>query len=726
MGNLRLAIGATAIACIPFAAAANPIIAFLLPASLGPLTAASVVISQIISTVALIALDRILAPRQRSNSATISDARVNVRLDTAPRWQAAGTATVGGSAGVFGEKDDAGNLWYIVAHADAELTGTPSYYLDDVLVTLSDGSGGYTTGDVLTDAFCLTTDGKQYDGTGTRVAVFRVYTVTPSSAALYGAKPAAFTAAFPSLPADFLLAGVTYTIIRCAALDPARYRVAMHWRGALGLGEPSVVILGNFNRMYDPRNVVHNINDSTTWTAGNGNPAIIWGWFRTTRYGRNRPMTEVNWTNVATQANICDTTVLNRLGAPVPLYRFGGAWPDNKLRFECEKDILECADAFVAYDSAGLAYPVVGYYAAPTLTFSAARDIMAAQTQITDDGEVAVDGVVVNYLEPSLNYTKQPCAPWKNANWYTGSAAANYYTVDVLGCQNHNQAVRLAKAIGLRMGATQRATFGTSIKGILVTSERSITLDYDATFQGVYEVVTPVDTDPSGIACSFGVVPLSLDKWYLNGGEEGAPPQATPALGLTDPLTAPAGVVLTTSGLQIKAAFTAPARSDVVFAFRYRVASSSTGYQYFIVNMTASEGYSPAVVNGTIYEVSYRTEGPNGRATAWSSVTNVTVQSNPTAPAALTAASATGGVGAATVNFTTANDANQYAVAVYRNTVNVFGSATLVHTVYVGPNSATYDTNTGLSAGTYYFWAVPLNNSNVAGATSGGYSATVT
>jgi hypothetical protein len=295
---------------------------------------------------------------------------------------------------------------------------------------------------------------------------------------------------------------------------------------------------------------------------------------------------------------------------------------------------MEAADAIGCYDDAGLWYPKVGYYVAPTLTFSAARDIISAQTQITDDGETSVDGVVVYYIDPTLNYTRQPCAPWQNPAWFDAGAVPNYHTEEILTCQNHNQAVRLAKAIGTRIAATQRASLATTIKGVLAANERAIELDYDAQFTGPHEIITPVEQDASGVACSFAVVPLATDKWTLGPGEEGEPPVATPALGLT----------------------------------------------------------------------------PNDL--------NV--------PGDLVSASAAGGVGEATVYFITANDANQYAVTIWRGATNVFSAATLVHTVYALANVNSYATETGLAAGTWYYFAVPQNRAANAGTVSGPFTVTVT
>jgi hypothetical protein len=620
----------------PSAAGAAPITALLVSVGAGAALAGA--LTNVVIAVAVNALASVFVKKPGQNTPkapSVADARVNVRLETADRWQLGGTIAAGGAVGVFAEFDNSGRLWYIVAHGDAELTGNPSYLLDDIPVTLSDGTDGFTAGDVLTNEFCLE-DGvwSQYEGTGTKYPVYRIYTVTPDANDAYGALPSAFTSAFTSLPADFRLAGVCYTIVRCKSVKPEHRYTAFHWRGALGLGEPSVVLVGNFGRMYDPREPGHDVNDQSTWTATDGNAAIVAANFRIAKYGRNRPVTEVAWDQVAIQADICDQTVLDLNGVSTPLYRAAYAFPDSKPRSECEREILAAADAISCYDDAGKWYPKVGYYAAPTLEISANRDVLSMQTQITDDGETAVDGVVVYYLDPSLNYTRQPCAPWTNPEWFDAAAIPNYHYDDILTCTSHNQAVRLAKAIGLRIAAAKRASLITTIKGVLATNERAVDLDIDSDFSGPFEIVSRVEQDPSGMACSFAVVPMPTDKWYLNPGEEGEPPVATPALGLT--------------------------------------------------------------------------------------------KTDPNLPSALTSVATSGGAGTATIYFTTANDFNQFSVTIWRGATTTFSAATLVETVAVLANVSTFYTETGLSAGTYYYWVRPQNRAANAGPTSGPYTVTVT
>ena len=603
----------------------------------------------------------------------------------------------------------------------------------------SAGKNERVVGDVLTDDFCLTPDGAQFEGTGPRVPYWRIFTVTPSSSAAFGALPSDFTTAFPNLPSNFRGAGVCFSIIRGKAVEPQYRNNAYRWRGVIGVGEPAVVIVGNFERMYDPRNGAHDIDVPSTWTASNGNPAIVWAWFRTNARGRGKTMASINWANITTWANIFDTTVLNRAAVAVPLYRCGVAFSDSRERADCEAEILNSCDGFVAYDDQGRAFVVGGYYQAPTITIDGGRDVLSAVLRTADDGETPLDGVICEYISPDHGYTKQQSAPWRNTRFYDGTREPNYAVISVTGCQDHNQAVRIAKAYGERIGPARRIALGTTIKGILTKGERAITLNYDAQFDGVYEVATNVEEDASGMLCRFAAVPLATDRWTLGAGEEGAPPVLTPNLNIDKALVVAANVsisavpVLTAAGagVRFEASFDAPANIDRFFRFRYTPTAGAPVYEYFITDMDELSAYSAVVSNGVEYRVSWQTATQGGRATVWSderdtpaSVT-LTATANPTAPAALVAFAAADGAGSSSVTFTTANDANQFKVGIYRGTTTVLADAALITTIIAAANVSDTFTNTGLSAGTYYFWGIPINGSNVAGTASGPDTAVV-
>lgn len=717
MGHMkRLLLISTALV-LPTVAAADPITGFFAGLGLlGPTTAA---VASVLTPTAFaignfltgtlgslllnIGISAALAALNRPSAPPIDAARVNTRLPDAPRWQAGGSVLRGGEMGPFAEYDEDGQLWFIVAHSDNELGPDPVYYLDGTAVELNED------GDVITEAFCSTSRDDRYEGTAPQIFNWRIYAVTPDAANIYGVKPTEFTDAFPNLPEDFYLAGVSYTIVRGRAVPLANYGKVYRFRGALGLGEPAVSVYGNFSRMYDPRDEDHDIEYPDTWTFSDGNPAIIWAWFRTNPRGRDRPMSEINWDEVAAAADLCDQTVLDRNGDPIPRYRCGVAFPDNRPRHECEREILMTCSGFVAYDDEGRAYPNVGVYSAPTLSFTAARDIISAETQVIDDGEIAVDGVVVEYLSPAHGYTKQSAAPWRNGIYYDGVSEPNYLTVPILGCQNHNQAVRLAKDWGLRMAPTKRAGLGTTVKGILAKGQRAVEVDWDSDFTGEFEIVSDVSEEATGQACAFAVVPMQSDRFDLNPGEEGVPPALTPLLEIDSSLEVAQNVTIAAvpvqtsvgAAVRLAASFDAPSRPDRVFRFRYAL-TETTVYEYFTVDMEGLLGYSAIVPDGATFDVQWQTITGGGRATEWAAdvgggeeVLTIQAIADDSPVGDLTDVTITAEPGRVRATGTASSDANHIGVRIYRSDTTDFADAVPISSVLDGNPSDDFDVIAG-------------------------------
>lgn len=640
------------------------------------------------------------------------------------------------------DADDVASVWepsefgYVV--------GTSSMSFD-----ATNDKSEYVAGDVLTEEFCLNEDkdgvfnppddeGEVYE----RNPRYTLWTVTPDPDNIYGAKPAAFTSAFPDLPSDFYLAGVCYTIVRQKSMSLEQRFYVTQWGGAIGLGEPSVAIVGDFERMYDPRNVAHDIDDRSTWTSGGNNPALIWAWFWTHDYGMGRSMDSVNWDLVADCADICEEQVLNRSGEYVDRYQCHATILDSTKRGDAQAKILATMDGYIARDDDGLAYPIAGKYEAPSLTFSGSRDIYDSRTEIIDDGESAVDGVIVEYTSPDHEYTTQDCYPWQNPEYYVDGTVGNYQRVTIEYCQDHNQAFRLAGAIGARAQASKKAAITCGLKGLLATNVRSITLDLDDEFSGGFEIATPVKRTGDGRQTSFAVVPLSSDRWDGAGQTEGEPPDILPSQEVDSDVSAPGNMTITLDEVTISGGtavrfgctFDEPDNIDRYIQVRFS-ASGFTDWDYFTINMDTLSGYSAILTDGQEYDLQWQTVTSSGKASGWkangASVYTVTAVANSTAPADLVAASATGGVGEVDLTWTTANDANQYAVKIWRGTTTTYGDADLVSTIVTAANTSGSATDESLAAATYYYWMEPINASGVGDGTGGGapanpYTAVVT
>ena len=663
-----------------------------------------------------------------------TSARVNVRIGEPERWLHFGRSRVAGAA-MFGEYDNINKaFWIIIVHGDSELMNTVSVLGDEIPLEIEDN---------------MVTGPKEFTRTlkASGSSLYRIWTTTfkpddpvpPFPVTSLTPDIQDFQDYFPEWTEDHKLAGTTFSVIRVRNL-PADDRYKCYtWRGIFGLGEPTFSIVGDWGRIYDPRPGALNytggtgqdINDQNTWISSR-NPALIWAAFRTHPYGMNKSMDSINWEKVAEQADICDEDVLDKNGNTHKRYICGISIPDSKERGDAEQEILMTADAIIMHDSAGLAYPMVGKWYEPTLELSANRDIFTMSSREAEDGESETDGVIVKYIDQDFGWIEQPCAAWKNPLYYVDGKIPKYLTVEILGCQDHNQAVRLAKAIGLRSQSAYRLAPTIGLRGLMMRKERILNLVYDSHFSGYQEIVTPVELDESGQMTAAGLVPIDADRWTLLFGEEGDKP--APVVSITDDDTLPdaGGVTISAvpvegsggSTVRLEATFDAPTREDFRYEFQYRK-QGTTAWRIMIVNMDELLAYSDTVENTAIYEVQYRTVAVSGRAGEWKSPpVEVAAIADPTPTSPPTELDVTvDSHGIATISFRAPNSANVHSIHVWRAlATDSFVMATDISgEIGTAPNAlGSYIDNSPVPGpASYKYWATAHNGSDLASSEAG-------
>ena len=645
--------------------------------------------------------------------------KTNARIPDPPRWLHCGRARSGGGA-LFGEFDADGRWWYIIVHSDEILHPGFSHFLDDEPVTL--GPDHY----VQQAAFRLKTnkdkDPAEADGEGR--GYVRIWTTTYSETDPVPPGIAELTAALPQWTAtEHLLAGTTYSVICMDALDVQhRYKI-YRWRGPFGLGEPAVSALGDWANVYDPRDPTQTLGDRTTYKPTR-NAALVWAWFRTHPFGRKKPESSINWDFIAQQADICDQTVTGIEGDQ-PRYEAGVSIVDSKRRADAEKEILLACDGQIVFDDTGRSWVRVGHWYTPTLAFSRNRDIMAMSSMEAQDGESETQGVIVRYTEPGANYTVQPAAAWINPLYYDPLSTPKFLTVDIQACQNHNQAMRLAKGIGMRSQPRHKLGPTVNLRGLRAREERIVTINYDNTFAGDYEIATPVELDSAGIFTGFGAVPIDASRWTLLPGEEQSKPVVDGSEGT---VTYPAitGETVSLSDGMIRIDFPALPRSDATYVAEYILTSDITGSE--------ADPWSPMAINETTalsglllgasdYTVRYRYVTASGRGPAWEYATLSTATTLPPA----TNVSVTGGAGQAILTWKNPNDIRFYSSDIWRATGgNPFSSATKIVADFGGGvgQVQTYTDTPG--AGTWRYWVVATDGAGMAATQAGPVQATVT
>lgn len=650
---------------------------------------------------------------------SIDNAKTTVKISDPPRWINGGWARSGGGA-MFGEFDNQGRFWYLVVHADEILHPPYSHFLDDVAVTLD------TSGYIYQKEFRLKTnkdrDPADFDGQGR--GYIRIWTTTYSEADPTPPRIAALDAAFPTKwTSDHRLVGTTFSVICMDALDVEhRYKI-YRWRGPFGMGEPAISVLGSWANMYDPRDETQVLGDRTTYKTSS-NPALIWAWFRTHKYGRRKAESSINWDRIAEQADICDQEVVGIESTQVR-YACGTAIVDTKTRADAEREILLSMDGEIVFDEDGKSWCRAGYWYEPTLSFSRNRDIMAMASVEAQDGESATQGVIVNYVEPSANYTAQPSAAWLNPLYYDPASTPSFLIVDILTCQNHNQAMRLAKGIGMRSQPRHKIGPTVNLRGLRARQERIIDVQYDnVAFFGAYEIAAPVEMDATGIMSGFGAVPINSSRWTLLPGEEQPKPVVDGTEGTVSfPPISGENVYIQDGAIRID--FPTIPRDDASYVAEYILTSDITGDEndpWLPITVNIDTAVSGLLLEGQSYTVRYRYVVASGAGSAW----EYSVQSTEAVLPPSTNLTADGGVGVAMVTWKNPNDLRFFSSDVWRGASADFGSATKILDSFGGGVGQVQSIEDTVAAGTWYYWNVATDGASLNATPTGPVSATVT
>lgn len=629
--------------------------------------------------------------------------KVNVRLEDATRWINAGPVLQGGAA-VFAEHDSGGNLWVVIVHCDSIITGDIDYYLDNNLVSVDSGTREVTTSE-------FTDDGKRF---------WKIWTHTYSESNPTPSAATELAAAFPTKwpTVSHMLVGTTYSVLYGRSIKlKNRYKV-YKWRGSIGLGEPNVSIFTNWSNMYDPRDVTQTLGDRTTYKPSN-NSVLMWAWWRTHPFGRNKSESEINWTKVAEQANICDETVVG-IESTQKRYECAIAAQDNADRVAIEANIMLSCDGQLVFDDDGKTWVRAGKYAVPTLTLGRNRDIITMSSLVAQDGESETQGVIVRYMDHNAAFSIQPSAAWYNPNYYVAGLGNTFLYVDVPCCFNHNQAMRLAKAIGMRSQPTHKIAPTVGLRGVRAMQERIVGITYDNEFAGDYEIISPVDVDESGFFCSLNLIPMDVNRFDLLSGEEKPRPNSSSSTGTTT-LSLPTGVIVMYNNGRIEASFDEPTREDVSYQFQYIAQSDWTDtdadqWAEMSIDMDTLFAYSGAVDSSLPQYVRWRTVSPGGSTTAWY---DPPYSVGAIALAPPTGLAATDGTGQVTIEYRNPVDSRFDHAIVYRNTADDFGTSSNISGSVEGGLGEVMNVIDIVVAGTYYYWVVAYTSTGVPSTTVG-------
>lgn len=493
-------------------------------------------------------------------------------------------------------------------------------------------------------------------------------------------------------------------------------------------------IEGRFTEIYNPNNGV------VFWSDNAG--GIIRD-FLLNQDGMRFPASIVN----TPLANEAWKRAWNKAAEPVPLlsggteprYRLWGAYKLSETPGSVfEAMLANCDGRPILTRDGGVAIDITEYYE-PTVLLD--KTLITAVTSITRGTDVrsAANVVTAKYVSQADDYQQIDADPWINE----ASVSARGLLPDDVAfgwSPSHSQCRRLMKRRAYQLDPDWQLTVNCRVGALAAFQERFVAVDYtlgNTRIQGAFEVVKFTwNIGDKGILRSVTIALRSIDpqafSWDPSQEEGVAPVTQKPDVDNTIPLVAGFDATVgrrTISGSLVAYSildFDAPPSESLTVQLQGKKVAD-TNWIDITVPEDALSVDGIIQDDGVQYEYRARHVTLTGRQGAWTNPTiKLTATADTTAPGVVTLGTVTGGVGQVSIGFTTPNSANFSRVYVYRNTVNNFGTATRVKTVYGSANTAYTSVDTGLAAGTYYYWLTAANASAVESATVATGAKTVT
>jgi hypothetical protein len=625
----------------------------------------------------VIASNAIVSALNRPRMPTPQDQIVNLSQPLSYMQRVYGRVRKGGPVIFTGFRDSARH--YAVAIAAHRTKGPVTHWLDTFEVAIN-GAGEVTTEPVA-----------PYGN-------IRTYRGLPGQAV-----DPILQSTFAEVTSSFDFAGISYAAIR--AKKPSADALTLSFpNGREWTYSP---VWDGWDEIYDPR------TNTYGWT---NNAALVMA-HEAIFHGKT-----VIWSDVAIEADVCDTIVLNGDGNSQKLWTLNMTLDDSVTWEQARDDMARACDAFFYETVDGHVGFMVGRYIEPSITL-VQRDFLSLTRAEKAWGPDIAGEAVIKYVEPGHDYQQA------TSGAIVVEAGLPRLEDELWGIDSHNQACRVAKR-QIRQARAQYSLEGTiKLIGYELIRKRFFRVNLtDPAMNLVFEVEKLLR---NGDGVSFTLKAFSVEeddfKFYALTEEPARPQRASVISDNTVPaISGLAGSAVTGTGGVAQIEWSWPSQDASLTQIFQSRRSGTTSWQQFSV----AEGQRSLVVSGLIdgasYEAQVRNRTASGKLGGWSPKVTVTAVANTTAPPALAAFSVevSGGTTGA-VTFTSPDSPNYAATRIYRGTTTSFSAASLVRTEYGIRNAVDGWNDTGLAAGTYRYWGEPINASGITGPRTGPVAITI-
>lgn len=427
-------------------------------------------------------------------------------------------------------------------------------------------------------------------------------------------------------------------------------------------------------------------------------------------------------------SDVCDDAVALKAGGTEARYRSCVTHKHTDKHADVTNAILSCCDGWIAPRADGALVVYAGKYYTPTVSIGPEHIIAYEWKGVGVDDDTAINELLCSYISKAHDYSSVEADAWRDEDNITERGQVLSSTLE-LPVPSHGQIRRLAKRKIAKINALYRGTVSTNIKGKIARGERFINLNL--TEAGTTFINGPVEIiairrnmATGGVEFDWVAADPNIDAWNA-ATEEGEPaavgdrvalaPLDTPTITDADPEFSGDG-----SAAQIVVDVDAPDREDLTWYARWKLASSSVWNEQTYSDIDGSASVTLVVglvpLNSSI-DVAVAYQVGDGRVSDWSATETVDTSTAGLAPGQVTeVAISSPATGQATIAWREPTTTNYYATKLFRNTSNSFGTATQVGADMLGSlgESQVYD-DTGLSAGTYYYWLQTVSVSAVEG-----------
>ena len=553
------------------------------------------------------------------------------------------------------------------------------------------------------------------------------------------------TAIFPEWTANHRQRGCAHVAIICDPVDQEDFNAVYNGR----VPEYSQVRKGC--SCYDPRQdsttVIYDdgegfvvmgtgpqrVDDPTTWPWSD-NWALVTANYWADSDGYGGGYDNVNWTNIAIEAAVSDDPVPAAGGGTVTRWR---CWASYSLVNEDRKDVfadmLKAADGWAFQDANGKLNIRAGRWEEPdvTITDDAIKALSVEQGPTTRHRTSAIK---VLYTESAIGYRQQEAntltVPNSNAdpNSDPQSLPANY-------SPHHNQAIRVGYRHAESLDPDRwHLTALLDLRGLDLLGRRFCRLETEV--MGIYAwfEIKRLRLFVRTKSIEAELSEVKPGDWLDDATEvEGAPPSSTaPPKG--DPtLAVPTGLTLSpvalsfgdANGVAIAAIWDDPGRKGLTFEAQLRETPDGE-WVTMVVDNAAFSARSGPVNSGIEHEVRVRARSIGGRTSTWSAPVTITPSAAASVPAPSNLAAAPGAAGEAVIDWRSPQAAFDH-VELFENTADNLDTATQIGGEFAGSlGEFKTHTETGLPAGTHYFWAVAFDAADNPSAAAGPVTAVVT